>query len=116
MRMCESLSSLTSTPVGGTGASAHTLRRRRKGHPVWWRRYRRPGRPILRPGERFRLLFDSGQIESEILLLSIAENRDARLTGGAEVTEDLLPAGRVIERRTVDGRHQIARLEAQTHE
>src|SRR5579863_848513 len=43
--------------------------RRREGHGALGRR-RRSGSPILRPGERFRLLFDGRQIQSEILLLS----------------------------------------------
>ncbi len=76
----------------------------------------RPGSPILRPGERFRLLFHSSQIESEILLLSVAQNRDVRLTRVTQCAQNLLPLRRIVERRAVDGRHQIARPQAQAEE
>src|SRR6185437_1763182 len=49
----------------------HALRRGER-HGARRRRRVHAGRSILRPCDRFRLLFDSGKIESEILLLSVA--------------------------------------------
>src|SRR6185437_13546701 len=95
-------------------ALLHALRRRERLGDR--RRHRRSGCSILRPGERFRLLFDSGQIESEILLPSIAQNRDVGLTRGAERPQNLLSPRRIVERRAVDRRDEIAGLQPQADE
>ena len=66
--------------------------------------------------ERFRFLRDLRHVQCQILLLAVAHHRDVCLTGGTDRAKDLLAARRIIQRRAVDGRHQVARAQAQPRE
>src|SRR5712671_2146682 len=63
-----------------------------------------------------RFLRDLGDIQRELLLLALTDDRDARLARAAEGAQNLLAAIAVIERRAIDRRHLIAGTQPQPRE
>jgi len=74
----------------------------------------RRGEPGRRAGHGFRFLRHLGQIQDDILLLTVALDRDVCLTGGTERVEDLLTMLGIIQRGAVYCRYQVARAQPRT--
>src|SRR5689334_19437587 len=69
-------------------------------------RLRRP--VIATADECLRFLSNLGHLQSEILLPSASHHRDVCLARGTQGVENLLAPRRIIQRRSVDGEHEVA--------
>src|SRR5579862_239616 len=70
-------------------------------------RGRRHGPGLRLRGQRIGFLRHLRYVQSQILLLTAANDRDARLTGASQGAQNLLAAVAIVQRRAVDGGHLI---------